>query len=154
MRNRTWPGPADEVEPWSFSICETPVRATRHAGIRPKSSADTTVATTANPRTFPFTRELSPCTPPSVTTAWVKMFINHTPRTSPRPPPPSAQRKLSTINCRIIRPWVAPRAERMANSLCLAAALASSKFATFVHAISSTSPTIANSAINAGPESF
>ena len=82
------------------------------------------------------------------------MFIIQTPKISPRTPPPNAQRKLSTSSCRIIRPGVAPRAERIANSRCRAAAFASSRFATLVHEISSTNATMANSAISAGPESL
>src|SRR5438309_1884779 len=81
------------------------------------------------------------------------LFIVQVPKISPRAPPPSAHRKLSTSSCCIIRTGEAPSAERIANSRCRAAALASSKFATLVHAISRTSATIANSAISAGPES-
>src|SRR5713226_4805789 len=87
LRNRTWPGPADVVEPWSFIICETPVRVARHAGIRPNSSAETTVAAAANPITLPSNRAAMPCIPASETTAWVKMFIIQLPKTSPRTPP-------------------------------------------------------------------
>ena len=153
FRNRTWPGPAEVVEPWSFNICETPALVARHAGISPNSSAETTVAAAANPNTLPSTRLVIPWTPPSETTACVKMFIVQVPKISPRTPPPSAHRKLSTSSCCIIRPGEAPSAERIANSRCRAAALANSKFATFVHAISRTSATIANNAISAGPES-
>ena len=153
LRNRTWAGPAEVVDPWSFSVCETPVRVARQAGISPNTSAETAVAAVANANTLPSTRAVIPCTIASETTASVKMFIIQAPKMSPRTPPPSAQRKLSTNNCRIIRPGEAPRAERMANSRCRAAAFASSRFATLVHAISSTSATMANSAIRAGPES-
>ena len=98
LRKRTWPGPADPVEPWSFRICDTPPRATRHAGIQPNTKAEAAVAAAANPRTVASTCEVIPCTPPSETTAWVKMFINQAPRRMPNPPPATAQRKLSTIN--------------------------------------------------------
>ena len=98
LRKRTCPGPADPVEPWSLRTCDTLPRATRHAGSKPNTKAEAAVARAANPKTLASTFEVIPCTPPSETTAWVKMFINQEPRSRPKAPPASAQRKLSTIN--------------------------------------------------------
>ena len=52
-----------------------------------------------------------------------------------------AIRMLSVSNCRTMRPRPAPSAARTAISRCRAVARASSRFATFAHAISSTSVT-------------
>src|SRR5882762_3632822 len=61
-----------------------------------------------------------------------------TPRTSPRAPPASDSRMLSVSNWRMIRPRLAPMADRMAISRFLPVARTSRRFATFAHAISKT----------------
>src|SRR5260370_12428820 len=79
LRKRTCPSPADALEPCSFSICETPLLATRQAGIRPKRIADATVAAAANPKMLPSIVQVTPSTQTPQTTAWVKTFISQTP---------------------------------------------------------------------------
>ena len=67
----------------------------------------------------------------------------HTATASPKATPTNDSNRLSTINCRISRNRPAPSANRTAISLCRPVARAISRLATFAHAISSTSPTIA-----------
>ena len=76
---------------------------------------------------------------------------------SSRPPaaPASASRSPSVSSCRTIRPRPPPTARRIAISLRRAAPRASSMFAMFRHAMSSTTPesAIRNAAAPAGPAS-
>ena len=61
--------------------------------------------------------------------------------TVPSTPPIAARTRLSVMNCRTIRPRLAPTARRTATSRCRAVPRASSRLATFAHTISSTAPT-------------
>jgi hypothetical protein len=67
--------------------------------------------------------------------------VAHTATRSPRAPPSAATRTLSVRNCRTTRPPLAPSARRTAISRRRVAARASIRFATFVPAMASTSPT-------------
>ncbi len=62
----------------------------------------------------------------------------------PAAPPTRANSTLSVRSCRVRRPRVAPREMRSAISLVRPAERASSKLATLVQAIRSTSPTAPN----------
>ena len=67
------------------------------------------------------------------------------PTPTPIAPAASAIKADSARNCRRIRSLAAPRAARMATSFWRVVARARSRFATFPHATSSTSPVEANS---------
>jgi hypothetical protein len=77
----------------------------------------------------------------------------HIAKNNPIAPPASASIVLSVRSCRITRHREAPSAARMAISFCREAAFASSKFATFAHAISNTKLTAPNKSINIDPVS-
>ena len=63
---------------------------------------------------------------------------------TPLTPPRTAINMLSVSNCEITRQRLAPTASRTAISRCLAAPRASIRFATFAHAMNSTSATMTN----------
>ena len=65
-------------------------------------------------------------------------------RRVPTAAPPVARIRLSTRSCRISLQRFAPSADRIANSFSRVVALASRRFATFPHPMSSSSPTAAN----------
>ena len=75
--------------------------------------------------------------------------LPHRATASPRSAPSVDSSKLSVSSCRMTRPRAAPSATRIAISRRRTAARASSRFATFAQAISSTSPTITISATSA-----
>ncbi|PYQ18393.1 MAG: hypothetical protein DMF81_25045 [Acidobacteria bacterium] len=68
-------------------------------------------------------------------------MLAHVASRTPRTPPARETSRLSVRSWRIKRPWLAPRACRTASSLARVAPLASSRFATLAHAISSTNTT-------------
>ena len=70
-----------------------------------------------------------------------RALVIQKPARSPAAPPAAASNRLSVRNCRTICDRLAPSAPRIATSSCRAAARAIIRFATLVHAISSTTPT-------------
>ena len=75
---------------------------------------------------------------------------------TPRIAPLAATRALSISSCLIMRPALAPRAARSARSRSRDANRASSRFATFAHAITSTrttAPMSTSSGVRTGPAS-
>ena len=116
-------------------ISETPIVK---AMTRQSSGGMTTAAPLASVRRgmFPGTSISNPRTPAA-------------PRARPRTPPHPASSTLSVSSWRTTRPRAAPIAERTANSRWRPAARASSRLATFAHAISSTSATAPNSTSSA-----
>ena len=74
----------------------------------------------------------------------------HTATSSPSAPPTAASSTLSVSSCRTRRARPAPSARRIAISRCRTDERASSRFATFAQAMSSTQPTAASSVSSAG----
>ena len=136
--------------PLSFSITWRSPRELCSAGTSPKRTPVTSATVAVNSTTVPSMRQIrrrAGCSPDSAPPA----------RGCWRPPgtvrarrPPTASIRLSTSSPRTSTPRSAPSAVRIATSFCRDAARASSRFATFTHAMSSTSPTAPSSTSSAG----
>ena len=114
--------------------------ARRSAGITPHASAVAIVTTAANRRTTgskPTESRRGSASRPSV---W-RAFTPSAASASPARPPNPARTRLSIRSCRASRPRLEPRAARIANSWTRPLARTRTRFATFTHATSSTSPT-------------
>ena len=115
------------------------------ADIHPQSSEVNALTATANPKTAPLR-----CTPPmpgalseggrTPVNAPAAQYASSV----PAPPAATASAMLSVRSCAVNRPYPAPSASRTANSRRRVKDRASRRFATFAHAIRSTSPTAAS----------
>jgi hypothetical protein len=117
----------------------------RSAGSNPKRIAVKLVTAAVNPST----RWSSPMSSATVAFAvernCTSSRLPHHANSTPSAPPSPASSRLSVSNWRTRRDRPAPIARRTDSSRCRAAARASSRLATLAHAISSTSPTTAES---------
>ena len=141
--------PSAEARPPSFSDSVNSVLDECRAGTKPNVTPVKIETTRVNVRT----RQSSPtCSArgmfcfPSAT----NRSDHHTARNNPSNPPVNESTTLSVNNCRTTRMRLAPSAARMAISLCRDIARASSRLATFAHAIKSTQPTAPNRINKAG----
>ena len=152
IRSRACPTLADTFDAWSFSASEIPmpcdVRVDCSAGARPNKIP----VASDSPSVNNSTRKSGVLESASFVPEPGRNFRSTRPLqyaiANPAAPPASASVVLSTSNCRITLARPAPSASRTAISFCRAAARASNRFATFAHAISITSPTIAINTIS------
>ncbi len=130
-----------------FIAAITPLRDERSAGTSPNSSAVPRLSSSVNATTRPSgvkstitaSGALATSRSPATRTA-------HAAPASPSAPPIAASTRLSINSCRTSRPRLAPNASRTEISRPRVVARASSRFATFAQAMSSTSPTTPNNA--------
>ena len=121
-----------------------PPRAAEIAGARPNPIPVVTQAASRNANTLQ-SSSISSARGICAAASFIRMLLPHTPIPSPATPPQSASKRLSVRNCRIKRKRLAPSAARIAISRPREAVRASSRFATFTHATSSTMPTAPSS---------
>ena len=124
------------------------VFAACQAGAMPNSSPVTIVSANANSSTVASMRTSGTGRRFAGITASIASTA-HSAASNPAAPPIDDSTRLSTSSCRSSRPRLAPSAVRTAISFCRDAARASSRFATFADAISSTQPTAQSSTTSA-----
>ena len=132
-----------EPRPPSFKVLFWSGDAVFRAGARPKSTPATMETASVKSRTRESTRT-SFALGSACGRAPNHACVPHHEKNAPKAPPATDSSRLSVSNCRMTRRCVAPRTERIANSLARPIARASSRLATFAQAISSTNPTAAS----------
>jgi hypothetical protein len=140
LRKRCRPAPVPERPP-SFSASAGSTRVAYHAGAQPNSSPASVDAASENRSTGRF--RLRSASEGSVSWGMAATSARRatTPTPIPSTPPVSASSRFSVRNCAKMLRREAPSAARSATSFCRVVPLASSRLATFTHAISSTNPT-------------
>ena len=141
FRRRTCPCPLVTEPASSLSVAAAATREPRNAGSSPNSTAVAKVTTLVNRRIRPSGAVDSESAAGSYGRKRTRPRASQVLRNSPAAPPAVARIMLSTKSCRTSWLRLAPSALRMAISRWRAAARASRSPATFVHAISSTTPT-------------
>ncbi len=139
-RSRVRPAPAPPPRPPSVSAPRRSDRAACTAGARPNSTPAPRAMAPVNPTTLR-SRPISSTRGNHAGMMDTRPRIPHTVSTSPATPAMAARTRLSIRSWRLIRSRPAPSAERTAISRPRSAARASSRFATFAHAISRTNST-------------
>ena len=148
-RSREPPPASAPARPPCRSDWFTSARVACSAGATPNRKLDTTETTSANASTLA-SMPTSPRRGNPAGAAAMSAATIHRANSRPSSPPASASRQLSVTNCATRRLRLAPSAARTPSSLVLAVARASSRFATFAHAISSTSATAPASRFRVG----
>ena len=140
--SRSRPERTLDPAPWPslLNVCAEWLLDAESAGMRPKRSAVARVSRPAATIDGASIRIASAKGSDSGAAA-INARTSENASASPAAPPPAARRRLSIINWRTIRPRLAPSAARNATSRARSAPRASSRFARFTHAMSSTSPT-------------
>ena len=133
-----------DPRPSSFSNGDTSVREARSAGTRPATSAASTVMAVTNRSTVRSMRTSIQNGGFVSAIPWLNIVVPAQAMSRPSAAPATASTITSPSVWRTTWKRLAPRAVRTATSLVRLAARASTRFATFTHAITSTISTAAS----------
>jgi len=119
-------------------------REAANAGARPKITAVSMAMASVARRTGVFSRITASSGKVNCGSSAIRPLNSARANRHPTAAPARANSALSTISCRMMRARLAPSASRSTSSFSRVLALASSRFATFAQAISSSNPTAAS----------